>query len=104
MPPIKIGKAGFLKLLKNLKTRKANGTDNIPAIQLKTCAEELAFIFQQTLDQNKVPDDWKTALVTPVLKKGKHSEPANYHPVSLTSIICKVNEHIIVSETMDHLE
>ena len=108
MPPIKIGKAGVLKLLKNLKTRKASGPDKIPAILLKTCAEELtpmlAFIFQQTLDQNTVPDDWKTALVTPVFKKGKRSEPANYRPVSLTSIICKINEHIIVSETMDHLE
>ena len=108
MPPITIGKAGVLKLLKELKTRKASGPDNIPAILLKNCAEELtpilAFIFQQALDQNAVPDDWKTALVTPVFKKGKRAEPANYRPVSLTSIICKINEHIIVSETLSHLE
>ena len=108
MPPIKVGKAGVLKLLKNLKTRKASGPDKIPAILLKTCAEELTpiltFLFQQSLDQNTVPDDWKTALVTPVFKKGKRSAPENYRPVSLTSIVCKINEHIIVSETMDHIE
>ena len=64
----------------------------------------LTFIFQQSLDTGTVPDDWKMALVTPVFKKGKRSAPENYRPVSLTSICCKINEHIIVSETMSHLE
>ena len=108
MPPIKVSEAGVLKLLKDLKTRKASGPDEIPAIMLKTCAEEIApmltFIFQQSLDTGTVPDDWKMALVTPVFKKGKRSAPENYRPVSLTSICCKINEHIIVSETMSHLE
>ena len=64
----------------------------------------LTFIFQQALDQSTVPDDWKIALVTPVFKKGKRSGPENYRPISLTSICCKINEHIIVSQTITHLE
>ena len=80
----------------------------IPAVLLKTCAEEiskmLTFIFQQALDQSTVPDDWKIALVSPVFKKGKRSGPENYRPISLTSICCKINEHIIVSQTITHLE
>ncbi|KAL8621234.1 hypothetical protein ACOMHN_018535 [Nucella lapillus] len=38
------------------------------------------------------------------LKKGEHYDPANYRPVSLTCIVCKVLEHIIVHATMSHLE
>ena len=64
----------------------------------------LTFIFQQSLDSGAVPDDWKVALVTPIFKKGKRSAPENYRPVSLTSICCKIKEHIIVSETIKHLE
>ena len=36
-------------------------------------------------------------------KKGTCNDPANYRPVSLTSIICKVAEHIICSHVGDHL-
>ena len=36
-------------------------------------------------------------------KKGDRSNPANYRPVSLTCIACKVLEHIICSQIKDHL-
>ena len=108
MSQIKIENAGVRKLLKDLNPNKACGSDKIPAVLLKKCAEEispiLTFIFQQTLDKGSVPDDWKIALVTPIFKKGKRSAPENYRPVSLTSICCKINEHIIVSQTISHLE
>ena len=44
--------------------------------------------------------------VAPVFKKGLHYEydPVNYHPVSLTSVLCKVVEHILVSSIMNRLE
>ena len=75
---------------------------------LKTCARELAtmlaFIMQQFLTTRRIPSDWKKALVTPVFKKGDKSKPENYRPVSLTSICCKITEHIFVSQTMKHLD
>ena len=40
----------------------------------------------------------------PLFKKGNKSKPENYRPVSLTSITCKLLEHIIYSNIMDHLE
>ena len=108
MRPIKVNDQGVLKLLKNLNARKASGSDRIPAILLKNCAEvlctPLAFIIQQSIDLRTVPEDWREALVSPVFKKGERSKPANYRPVSLTSICCKVCEHVIVSQTMTHLE
>ena len=50
----------------------------------------LAQLFQQSLDQGMLPDDWRNANVGPVLKKGRRSLAGNYRPISLTSITCKV--------------
>ena len=37
-------------------------------------------------------------------KKGKRSDPLNYRPISLTSIVCKIFEHIVASQVANHLE
>ena len=44
------------------------------------------------------------AIVVPIFKKGSRSDPANYRPISLTSLLCKTLEHIINSHVMGHLE
>ncbi|MCG7878229.1 MAG: reverse transcriptase family protein [Candidatus Thiodiazotropha endolucinida] len=41
--------------------------------------------------------------MTPIYKKGDKTNPANYRPVSLTCICCKLLEHIICSNLMQHL-
>ena len=64
----------------------------------------LTHLFQQSLTLGDIPSQWKMAYVTPIYKSGKKSDPQNYRPVSLTSIICKVMEHILVSHIMQHLE
>ena len=75
---------------------------------MKECAEQispiLAFIYQQSLDTGDVPPDWKTANIVPIFKKGSKAKPSNYRPVSLTSIACKIMEHIIASQVMDFME
>ena len=100
MSSITVGKPGVLKLMSQLKTNKASGADGIPAVVLKNCAAELApmltFTIQQSIDSQEVPQDWKEAIVSPIFKKGSRSDPANYRPVSLTSICCKISEHIII--------
>ena len=42
--------------------------------------------------------------MTPVYKKGEHYKASNYRPISLTSICCKVLEHVLVSNIMAHWE
>jgi hypothetical protein len=61
-------------------------------------------IFQRSMDTGGVPEDWKSANVTPIFKKGAKSEPGNYRPVSLTSICCKLLESILRDVLMEHLE
>ena len=43
------------------------------------------------------------ANITPLHKRGTKSNPSNYRPVSLTSIPCKLLEHIIKSPMYNHL-
>ena len=49
----------------------------------------LTLIFQASIQQGTVPDEWKKANVVPIHKKGSRSDLGNYRPVSLTSICCK---------------
>ena len=106
--PIKITPPGIRKLLSNLNPNKANGPDNIPGNFLKLCASEMADIytvlFQASLDQGVVPSDWKTANIVPLFKKGDKSLPENYRPISLTSLSCKILEHVVFSNFMAHFE
>ena len=52
----------------------------------------------------QLPEDWKIANVIPVFKKGNRSHPSNYRPISLTSICCKIMEHIVYSNVLHHLQ
>ena len=64
----------------------------------------LKIIFERSLHTGDVPYDWRIANVTPIYKKGERCDPQNYCPISLTSICCKILEHIISSHLMKHLE
>ena len=61
-------------------------------------------IFQKSVDTGVLPKDWLNANVVPIYKKGDRTNPANYRPVSLTSIPCKLLEHIIHHHIMNHLD
>ena len=107
---IVITENGINKLLKATKVNKSSGPDDIPAKFLKETADELApaltLLFQASLQQSKIPDDWRHARVSPLYKSGKNdrSAPANYRPISLTCLICKVMEHVVCSHLMNHLD
>ncbi|KAJ8020472.1 RNA-directed DNA polymerase from mobile element jockey [Holothuria leucospilota] len=105
---IKISTTGVLKLLTDLKVHKAAGPDNVTARVLKSCAHSIAPIFQKLFQKSVssgcLPAAWLDANITPIYKKGERSDPANYRPVSLTSIPCKLLEHIIHRHIMDHFD
>ena len=86
----------------------STGPDEISTKFLKEMAHPvtpaLTRIFQASIDQGQTPEDWKSANVSPIFKKGDKSKPSNYRPVSLTSVCCKVAEHIIHSHLMNFFE
>ena len=110
MENIQIHIPGVEKLLRNIDPSKATGpaADGIQAIILKETATEisavLTHIFTQSISSGILPHDWKEANISPVLKKGDKTKPENYRPISLTSIACKILEHIVVSSMMKHLD
>ena len=95
------------KKLKNLKPFSAPGPDGINPRALINLADDLSFpltyIFNLSLKEGNVPEDWKCANVTPLFKKGSKSSPGNYRPVSLTSVICKVMESLLKDFIVSHL-
>ena len=50
-----------------------------------------------------LPSDWLTSMVVPFHKKSSKDNPANYRPISLTCLCCKVMEHIVLSNLNRHL-
>ena len=67
-------------------------------------AYPLAIIFQHSIDQSRVPQQWRTANVIPIFKKGSKRDAANYRPISLTSHIGKLLERIIRDHILRHLD
>ena len=108
MNSIVVNRQGLLKLLLNINIHKATGPDNIPGRFLKLCANEIVdvyvLLFQASLKQGTVPQDWREASVTPLFKKGDRLKAENYRPISLTSVSSKLLEHIIHSNIMSHFD
>ena len=86
-------------ILKNLNINKAMGPDGIHGLVLKNCSSTLAnplsILFKTSYYSSKLPDDWKTANVVPIHKKGAKENVENYRPISLTSLVMKVFEKIV---------
>ena len=92
MSEINIDIEGVRWLMKNLDPFKASGPDKVQSRFLKQMAEELSagmtLMFTTSLHQAKIPNAWRDALVSPLY-------PENYRPILLTSVSCKMLEHII---------
>jgi hypothetical protein len=107
---LEIQPEGVKKLIHNLKNNKSPGPDQIRKCELlidpDVVAQCLTYIFQASIDSGVLPTQWKTANVTPIHKKGAREEPSNYRPISLTSIPCKMLEHVVLhylNETLDNV-
>ena len=78
MDEITVTEQGVRKLLQKINPRKACGPDMIPARILKDLADEiaplLASIFQRSFGCGEVPDDWRSANNTHVLRRETDSK------------------------------
>ena len=94
--------------LKSLNPNKSPGPDKIYPRLLKELhnelAKPLAILFNLSLKEGVLPNDWKHAEVTAIFKKGSKTEPTNYRPVSLTSVVCKILESFIRDVVQIHME
>ena len=93
--------------LRELNPNKASGPDGVEGRILKECAVEIApillQIFRKSIDESEVPEQWKVAEIVPIHKGGSKAVMANFRPVALTSVVCKVLERMICSAILAFL-
>lgn len=93
-------------IFRNLNNKKSTGNDNIANFILKKIPniliEQYVTIFNNMLNIQYFPQNWKTATVIPLTKKKKDpSDPYNYRPINLLPNISKVFECIMNNRLQD---
>ena len=95
------------KAIKRVNPTKSQGPDKIhPRFIEQTkdnIIEPLTKIFKKSMAESKIPDIWKSANVTAIFKKGERKNPANYRPISLTSVPGKIMERLIRNALVEHM-
>ena len=88
-------------LLRKLKNTSA-GNDAIPCWVYKSCSYELAGIVSYLINKSfitgAVPASWHNAIVTPIPKVSNPKGPSDYRPISVTPILSRVAEKLLVSK------
>ena len=95
-------------LLSSLDPLKSPGDDGVPTRLLKLTADEiapsLAHLFNTSFSSGELPQQWREATVVPIHKKGNRSVTTNYRPISLLSVIAKVQERVVHSRLSAHIK
>ena len=85
-----------------MKKKKSSGLDNISQECLILGADILTIpltrIINCSIESGIFPEEWKLAVVTPLLKKGDPKEKSNYRPVSCLAAASKVLEKIVCGQ------
>ena len=96
------------KCLLQLKTDKSPGTDGISPSILKEMSEQLCvplnIIFKLSIDASTLPRQWRDAIICPIYTTSEKRNASNYRLVSLTSIVCKTMERVIVQQLVEHIK
>ena len=106
------------KYIKKLKPSKSQGPDNCHPKFLQETKDEvtepLSILFNKSLKEGKIPEQWRLAnvvpeqwrlvSVVPLHKKGPKSNPENYRPISLTSVVSKLMGKIVRDKIMVHIK
>ncbi|VDP37483.1 unnamed protein product [Schistosoma mattheei] len=103
--PINIGPPTIEEIsmaIRQIKSDKAAGPDNVPPEALKAdvaaTAKILHILFNKIWDEEQVPKDWKEGLLIKIPKKGDLSNCDNYRGITLLSISGKSLQQGIVKQ------
>ena len=61
-------------------------------------------LYKQFVVLTDFTEDWRLASVTHIYEKGCREDPGNYRPVSLTSVLGKIMEQIVLREITRHMQ
>ena len=93
--------------LKRMGTSRACGTDGVTIQMLRmtfpVIGPHLLNVLNCSLSTGQVPKIWKMAIIQPVFKSGDRSDPGNYRPISIVSVIAKLCERIVCTQLEQYL-
>ena len=93
------------QLLDEININKAAGPDGIPGYILKHCSirlcRPLSIIYKLIYNTGIIPQEWKSANIVPIHKKGDKSLIENYRPISLLCLSSKIMERVTQDELLN---
>lgn len=96
------------EIISSLKNNKASGEDNIVAEMLKlapgSLIDKLEQLFKEIWKSEKIPSDWKNAVIHPLHKKGDRTDPNNYRGISLVSVVYKILSKALLNRIQPTVE
>ena len=94
-----------LKHLKQSGTRDLDGLDNkILRLAAPIITTSLTYVFNLYITKSTFPNAFKIAKVIPLYKSGDSSNPSNYRPISIVSVLAKPLEKHINKHLLLHLD
>ena len=105
---IVMSQSDVFDILTSLDASKASGIDNVSPKIFKYCAAPLlqviCHLFSTSLQNNSIPQEWRTHCVIPIYKAGDKSSVSNYRPISLLCILSKVLKRIVYNNIIRHVQ
>ena len=97
-----------LKEIAKLEDSKAGGDDNMKPGLVKenrdVLADKITHIINLSFKNGVVPDKLKLEKVIPIFKKNNRTDPSNYRPISLISVINKLMEKLMFKQINKFIE
>jgi hypothetical protein len=93
--------------LKELRSGKAAGVDNIPPevlkVDLDITANMLHPLFEKIQNGGEMPNDWRFGLLIKIQKKSDTANCDNWQGITLLSIPSKVFTRILFNRIKEHV-
>ena len=97
-----------IKEIDRMCNDKATGDDHISCRLLKltkhVIAGSLTDMINMSLTTGFVPKGWKEARVIPIFKAGDMSNPSNYRPISILSVVSKIIERAVHRQLSEYID
>lgn len=95
------------EIVSKMPNKSSKGLDGIDIIFIKNHLNEilrpLVYLFSLSLNKGIFPKSFKTAIITPLLKKGNPEDISNYRPISILSTMSKILEKIVHKRLLNFL-
>ena len=95
------------KAIGSMSSSRAAGVDEVPLHAIVNCfpviGPHLLHLINRSIVTAVFPEAWKLARVIPIHKSGDQSDPSNFRPISILSVLSKILEKVVAIQLMSYL-